>query len=351
MLSADLTDIKKQLAEKDAELTLALATADALRESSGMSEKEGFRWKEMVSRLRLDKNEAEKSFTRRAEEIKELQKARSTLERNANAAVAEYESTLATLRAELDEAKRDAIQVVDDKKSKMMERAFKVQEAEIQEALAQINILRSDREIAEQEVETLRAKLAALNPSAESPIDEETAARLTLLAGEIADKDAALGELETEVETLTLALGDRQLELEAARGALAAAETAAEASFVSFVSVKSQMTELKSVEAKLAEAQKARTAAEKNARSLTEKLAPLEEELTFVQSELAAATESAGARESELVDRIAELETQIDAMGEQTDASLSEKMNLAARIEEVSEQYADEKTAAAETEG
>ena len=350
MLSADLTDIKKQLAEKDAELTLALATADALRESSGMSEKEGFRWKEMVSRLRLDKNEAEKSFTRRAEEIKELQKARSTLERNANAAVAEYESTLATLRAELDEAKRDAIQVVDDKKSKMMERAFKVQEAEIQEALAQINILRSDREIAEQEVETLQAKLAALNPSAESPIDEETAARLTLLAGEIADKDAALGELETEVETLTLALGDRQLELEAARGALAAAETAAEASFVSFVSVKSQMTELKSVEAKLAEAQKARTAAEKNARSLTEKLAPLEEELTFVQSELAAATESAGARESELVDRIAELETQIDAMGEQTDASLAEKMNLAARIEEVSEQYADEKTAAAETE-
>ena len=350
MLSADLTDIKKQLAEKDAELTLALATADALRESSGMSEKEGFRWKEMVSRLRLDKNEAEKSFTRRAEEIKELQKARSTLERNANAAVAEYESTLATLRAELDEAKRDAIQVVDDKKSKMMERAFKVQEAEIQEALAQINILRSDREIAEQEVETLQAKLAALNPSAESPIDEETAARLTLLAGEIADKDAALGELETEVETLTLALGDRQLELEAARGALAAAETAAEASFVSFVSVKSQMTELKSVEAKLAEAQKARTAAEKNARSLTEKLAPLEEELTFVQSELAAATESAGARESELVDRIAELETQIDAMGEQTDASLAEKMNLAARIEEVSEQYADAKTAAAETE-
>ena len=350
MLSADLTDIKKQLAEKDAELTLALATADALRESSGMSEKEGFRWKEMVSRLRLDKNEAEKSFTRRAEEIKELQKARSTLERNANAAVAEYESTLATLRAELDEAKRDAIQVVDDKKSKMMERAFKVQEAEIQEALAQINILRSDREIAEQEVETLQAKLAALNPSAESPIDEETAARLTLLAGEIADKDAALGELETEVETLTLALGDRQLELEAARGALAAAETAAEASFVSFVSVKSQMTELKSVEAKLAEAQKARTAAETNARSLTEKLAPLEEELTFVQSELAAATESAGARESELVDRIAELETQIDAMGEQTDASLAEKMNLAARIEEVSEQYADAKTAAAETE-
>ena len=348
MLSADLTDIKKQLAEKDAELTLALATADALRESSGMSEKEGFRWKEMVSRLRLDKNEAEKSFTRRAEEIKELQKARSTLERNANAAVAEYESTLATLRAELDEAKRDAIQVVDDKKSKMMERAFKVQEAEIQEALAQINILRSDREIAEQEVETLRAKLAALEP-AESPIDEETAARLTLLAGEIADKDAALGELETEVETLTLALGDRQLELEAARGALAAAETAADASFVSFVAVKSQMTELKSVEAKLAEAQKARTAAETNARSLTEKLAPLEEELTFVQSELAAATESAGARESELVDRIAELETQIDAMGEQTDASLSEKMNLAARIEEVSEQYADEKTAAAET--
>ena len=78
MLSADLTDIKKQLAEKDAELTLALATADALRESSGMSEKEGFRWKEMVSRLRLDKNEAEKSFTRRAEEIKELQKARSS---------------------------------------------------------------------------------------------------------------------------------------------------------------------------------------------------------------------------------------------------------------------------------
>ena len=348
MLSADLTDIKKQLAEKDAELTLALATADALRESSGMSEKEGFRWKEMVSRLRLDKNEAEKSFTRRAEEIKELQKARSELERNANAAVAEYESTLATLRAELDEAKRDAIQIVDDKKSKMMERAFKVQEAEIQEALAQINILRSDREIAEQEVETLRAKLAAVE-SAESPIDEETAARLTLLAGEIADKDAALGELETEVETLTLALGDRQLELEAARGALAAAETAAEASFVSFVSVKSQMTELKSVEAKLAEAQKARTAAETNARSLTEKLAPLEEELTFVQSELAAATESAGARESELVDRIAELETQIDAMGEQTDASLSEKMNLAARIEEVSEQYADEKTAAAET--
>ena len=348
MLSADLTDIKKQLAEKDAELTLALATADALRESSGMSEKEGFRWKEMVSRLRLDKNEAEKSFTRRAEEIKELQKARSTLERNANAAVAEYESTLATLRAELDEAKRDAIQIVDDKKSKMMERAFKVQEAEIQEALAQINILRSDREIAEQEVETLQAKLAAVE-SAESPIDEETAARLTLLAGEIADKDAALGELETEVETLTLALGDRQLELEAARGALAAAETAAEASFVSFVSVKSQMTELKSVEAKLAEAQKARTAAETNARSLTEKLAPLEEELTFVQSELAAATESAGARESELVDRIAELETQIDAMGEQTDASLSEKMNLAARIEEVSEQYADEKTAAAET--
>ena len=348
MLSADLTDIKKQLAEKDAELTLALATADALRESSGMSEKEGFRWKEMVSRLRLDKNEAEKSFTRRAEEIKELQKARSTLERNANAAVAEYESTLATLRAELDEAKRDAIQIVDDKKSKMMERAFKVQEAEIQEALAQINILRSDREIAEQEVETLRAKLAAVE-SAESPIDEETAARLTLLAGEIADKDAALGELETEVETLTLALGDRQLELEAARGALAAAETAAEASFVSFVSVKSQMTELKSVEAKLAEAQKARTAAETNARSLTEKLAPLEEELTFVQSELAAAAESAGARESELVDRIAELEAQIDAMGEQTDASLSEKMNLAARIEEVSEQYADEKTAAAET--
>ena len=349
MLSADLTDIKKQLAEKDAELTLALATADALRESSGMSEKEGFRWKEMVSRLRLDKNEAEKSFTRRAEEIKELQKARSELERDANAAVAEYESTLATLRAELDEAKRDAIQIVDDKKSKMMERAFKVQEAEIQEALAQINILRSDREIAEQEVETLQAKLAALNPSAESPIDEETAARLTLLAGEIADKDAALEELETEVETLTLALGDRQLELEAARGALAAAETAAEASFVSFVSVKSQMTELKSVEAKLAEAQKARTAAETNARSLTEKLAPLEEELTFVQSELAAATESAGARESELVDRIAELEAQIDAMGEQTDASLSEKMNLAARIEEVSEQYADEKTAAAET--
>ena len=350
MLSADLTDIKKQLAEKDAELTLALATADALRESSGMSEKEGFRWKEMVSRLRLDKNEAEKSFTRRAEEIKELQKARSTLERNANAAVAEYESTLATLRAELDEAKRDAIQVVDDKKSKMMERAFKVQEAEIQEALAQINILRSDREVAEQEVETLRAKLAALNPSAESPIDEETAARLTLLAGEIADKDAGLEELETEVETLTLALGDRQLELEAARGALAAAETAADASFVSFVAVKSQMTELKSVEAKLAEAQKARTAAEANARSLTEKLAPLEEELTFVQSELAAAAESAGARESELVDRIAELEAQIDAMGEQTDASLSEKMNLAARIEEVSEQYADEKTAAAETE-
>ena len=348
MLSADLTDIKKQLAEKDAELTLALATADALRESSGMSEKEGFRWKEMVSRLRLDKNEAEKSFTRRAEEIKELQKARSELEQNANAAVAEYESTLATLRAELDEAKRDAIQIVDDKKSKMMERAFKVQEAEIQEALAQINILRSDREIAEQEVETLQAKLAALE-SAESPIDEETAARLTLLAGEIADKDAALGELETEVETLTLALGDRQLELEAARGALAAAETAADASFVSFVAVKSQMTELKSVEAKLAEAQKARTAAETNARSLTEKLAPLEEELTFVQSELAAAAESAGARESELVDRIAELEAQIDAMGEQTDASLSEKMNLAARIEEVSEQYADEKTAAAET--
>ena len=345
MLSADLTDVKKQLAEKDAELTLALATADALRESSGMSEKEGFRWKEMVSGLRLDKNEAEKSFTRRAEEIKELREARSELERNANAAVAEYESTLATLRAELDEAKRDAIQIVDDKKSKMMERAFKVQEAEIQEALAQINILRSDREIAEQEVETLRAKLAALEP-AESPIDE---GRLTLLAGEIAEKDAALGELETEVETLTLALGDRQLELEAARGALAAAETAAEGTDAELASVKSQMTELKSVEAKLAEAQKARTAAETNARSLTEKLAPLEEELTFVQSELAAATESAGARESELVDRIAELETQIDAMGEQTDASLSEKMNLAARIEEVSEQYADEKTAAAET--
>ena len=354
MLSADLTDIKKQLTEKDAELQLALATADTLRESSGMSEKEGFRWKEMVSRLRLDKNEAEKSFTRRAEEIRELQKARLELEQNAQAAVAEYESTLATLRAELDEAKRDAIQVVDDKKSKMMERAFKVQEAEIQEALAQINILRTERETAERTVERLTAELAALNPSAESPIDEETAARLMLLAGEIADKDAALGELETEVETLTLALGDRQLELEAVRGALAAVETAAvetaaEGTDAELASVKSQMTELKSVEAKLAEAQKARTAAETNARSLTEKLAPLEEELTFVQSELASATESVGARESELVDRIAELETQIDAMGEQTDASLAEKMNLAARIEEVSEQYADAKTAAAET--
>ena len=85
MLSADLTEIKRQLAEKDAELQEALATADALRERNDMGEKEGFKWKELVSRLRLDKNEAEKSFARRAEEIKELRQERVMLEQNASA--------------------------------------------------------------------------------------------------------------------------------------------------------------------------------------------------------------------------------------------------------------------------
>ena len=88
MLSADLTEIKRQLAEKDAELQEALATADALRERNGMGEKEGFKWKELVSRLWLDKNEAEKSFARRAEEIKQLREERVRLEQNAAAACA-----------------------------------------------------------------------------------------------------------------------------------------------------------------------------------------------------------------------------------------------------------------------
>ena len=275
--------------------------------------------------------------------VMQLERSNSETEARLAEALAEVETLAAGSERRQTQAARD------DKKSKMMERAFKVQENEIQEALAQINILRAERETAEQTIEKLTAKLAALE-SADAPVDQETQDRLASLTADIAEKDAkiaSLEELEQEVETLTLTLGDRQLELEAARAELAAAEVAAKGTDAELASVKSQMTELKSLEARLAEAKRSAAEAETAAESLREKLAPLEKELRSVRSELDATLESAGAREAELVDRIVELETQIEAMSKQSTASLDEKANLAAKIEKISDEYAAEKAAAA----
>jgi len=275
--------------------------------------------------------------------VMQLERSNSETEARLAEALAEVETLAAGGE------RRQTQAAADDKKSKIMERAFKVQENEIQEALSQINILRAERETAERTVEKLTAKLAALE-SADAPVDQETQDRLASLTAEIAEKDAkiaSLEELEREVETLTLTLGDRQLELEAARAELAAAEVAAKGTDAELASVKSQMTELKSLEARLAEAKRSAAEAETAAESLREKLAPLEGELRSVRSELDATVESAGSREAELVDRIVELETQIEAMSKQSTASLDEKANLAAKIEKVSDEYAAEKAAAA----
>ena len=274
--------------------------------------------------------------------VMQLERSNSETEARLAEALAEVETLAAGGE------RRQTQAAADDKKSKMMERAFKVQENEIQEALSQINILRAERETTERTVEKLTAKLAALE-SADAPVDQETQDRLASLTAEIAEKDAkiaSLEELEQEVETLTLTLGDRQLELEAARAELAAAEVAAKGTDAELASVKSQMTELKSLEARLAEAKRSAAEAETAAESLREKLAPLEGELRSVRSELDATVESAGSREAELVDRIVELETQIEAMSKQSTASLDEKANLVAKIEKVSDEYAAEKAAA-----
>ena len=74
------------------------------------------------------------------------------------------------------EKRLDELQKVADR-SKMMERAFKVQEEEVKDGLGQINALRSDREIAEQEVETLRAKLADLEASRPAALPAQSSHR------------------------------------------------------------------------------------------------------------------------------------------------------------------------------
>ena len=85
-------------------------------------------------------------------------------------------------------------------RAKMMERAFKVQEEEVQDGLGQINALRSDREIAEREVETLRARLAALEASrpippgspADAPDADAIAEKLQVAEAALAAKQAEL---------------------------------------------------------------------------------------------------------------------------------------------------------------
>ena len=100
-------------------------------------------------------------------------------------------------------------------RAKMMERAFKVQEEEVQDGLGQINALRSDREIAEREVETLRARLAALEAS--RPIPPESPA-------DALDTDA----IRDKLQVAEAALAAKQAELEQTKADASAARARAE---------------------------------------------------------------------------------------------------------------------------
>ena len=111
------------------------------------------------------------------------------------------------------EKRLDELQKVADR-SKMMERAFKVQEEEVKDGLGQINALRSDREIAEQEVETLRAKLADLEASRPAALPTQS----------VTDTDA----IRTKLEAAEAAVAAKQAELERTNADAAAARAEAE---------------------------------------------------------------------------------------------------------------------------
>jgi len=100
-------------------------------------------------------------------------------------------------------------------RAKMMERAFKVQEEEVKDGLGQINALRSDREIAEREVETLRARLAALEAS--RPIPPERPA-------DAPDADV----IREKLQVAQAALAAKQAELEQTKADAVAARARAE---------------------------------------------------------------------------------------------------------------------------
>ena len=103
-------------------------------------------------------------------------------------------------------------------RAKMMERAFKVQEEEVQDGLGQINALRSDREIAEREVETLRARLAALEASrpippgspADAPDADAIAEKLQVAEAALAAKQAELERTKADASAAR-ALAERRM--------------------------------------------------------------------------------------------------------------------------------------------
>ncbi len=368
MFSADLTEIKRQLAEKDAELQEALATADALRERNGMRETEGFKWKELVSRLRLDKNEAEKSFARRAEEIKELRQERVRLEQNAAATVAEYESRAEELRAELAEAKERAIQA---EASAFIDRVIELEEAiEIAEGMveaAQENATERERALGakitelEEECERLRVTVARAVAVEETEGEESYTAKLT---GELALARAELKEMRSAFE-LVQEVSDEAI---AAEQTLLARVEELEARFAGYddgdVSVDSGRIDeledaLRTAKAQLAAEQSLRAETEK---SLTERVESLKEldaarrRVTELESQLAAvesegtALDAATAREMDQMKQMIEFQDEqifvaVDALdkrdaeakraAEDAVAKLADVRALEKRVEEL----------------
>ena len=277
-----------------------------------------------------------RAFAVAEQEIGEALRQVQILRSERETAEAEVERLNATL-ASVEDAKLEEIRALEKKlasaesSTNATTRAFAVAEQEIGEALTQVQILRSERETAEAEVERLRSTLASTEDASRSDADalataEAKLAALTadgrVLSGRadaLEAAEAALREKEAAMRAdaadARALLEEKDKALAEARVALAAAEASASMSEKAFES------QLRETREGVGQVLAAEAAAEK-----------LRAELDDAKRAIAAAAAAAEARG--VASAASEAETARAAAAAETNAMRTEAMRLAAALAE-----------------